>query len=75
MNNAQCASRIKILCKNKSVTVTKLLSECEIRKSLMYDMEKRNWTPSAEIFEKIADYFNCSVDYLLCRTDNPDVNR
>jgi len=23
----------------------------------------------------IADYFNVSVDYLLGRTDNPDVNR
>lgn len=23
----------------------------------------------------IADYLNCSIDYLLGRTDNPDVNR
>ncbi len=38
-------------------------------------MEKRDWTPSAEIFEKIADYLDCSVDYLLGRTDNPEVNK
>ena len=24
---------------------------------------------------RIADYLDCSVDYLLGRTDNPDVNR
>lgn len=24
---------------------------------------------------KIADYLDCSVDYLLGRTDNPEINR
>ena len=61
--------------KSKSIAISKLLDECHIRKSLIYDMEKRNYTPSSEILEKIADYFDCSVDYLLGRTDNPEVNR
>ena len=26
-------------------------------------------------FARIADYLDCSVDYLLGRTDNPDINR
>lgn len=26
-------------------------------------------------FAKIADYLDCSVDYLLGRTDNPEVNK
>ena len=38
-------------------------------------MEKRNKIPSAEIFEQIADYFDCSVDYLLGRTNIPDINK
>ena len=29
----------------------------------------------AEKLERIADYLDCSVDYLLGRTDNPAVNR
>ena len=49
-----------------------MLAETSIRKSLIYDMEKRDYTPSAEILEKIADYLNCSVDYLLGRTDSPN---
>lgn len=75
MNNAQSASIIKSICKSKGITISALLLECNIRKSLIYDMEKRDWTPSAEIFEKIADYLGCSVDYLLGRTDNPEINK
>ena len=26
-------------------------------------------------FAKIADYLDCSVDYLLGRTDNPEINK
>lgn len=75
MNNVQSAALIKELCKSKGHSISKLLVDCNIRKSLIYDMEKRDWTPSAEVFEKIADYLNCSVDYLLGRTDVPEVNR
>lgn len=75
MNNANSAGLIKSICKIRGITISSLLSECDIRKSLIYDMEKRDWTPSAEVFEKIADHLGCSVDYLLGRTDNPDVNR
>lgn len=67
MNNAQSATIIKSICKSKGFSMSKLLEECNLRKSLMYDMEKRNYTPSAEILEKIADYLDCSVDYLLGR--------
>ena len=28
-----------------------------------------------DMLVKIADYFNVSVDYLLERTDNPEINR
>lgn len=75
MDNAQSAALIKARCKDKGIAVSTLLAECGIRKGLIYDMEKRDWTPSAEILEKIADYLDCSVDYLLGRTENPEINR
>ena len=75
MNNAQTVGIIKLICKSKNIAVSTLLLECNIRKSLMYDMEKRNYTPSAELLEKIADYLDCSVDYLLGRTNNPEINK
>lgn len=75
MDNAQTAVIIKNYCKTKSVSVTSLLADCHIRKSLIYDMEKRDMTPSAEILEQIADYLDCSIDYLLGRTDIPEINK
>lgn len=74
MNNAQLAGIIKELCKSRGTSVSKMLSECGIRKSLIYDLEKRDWTPSILVAEQIANYFDCSVDYLLGRTDNPTVS-
>lgn len=31
--------------------------------------------PNGETLVKLADYFDCSIDYLVGRTDNPEVNR
>lgn len=72
MNNSQTATIIKEMCKSKELSISTLLTKCEIRKSLIYDMEKRDWTPSAEVLDKIADYLNCSVDYLLGRQVESD---
>ena len=38
-----------------------------------YEIGKRDIPTQALI--KIADHFNCSVDYLLGRTDNPEMLR
>ena len=74
MDNTQVANRIKELCKLKGSSVSKMLEVCNIRKSLIYDLEKRNASPSIEVIGQIADYLNYSVDYLLGRTDNPTVS-
>ena len=70
MTNAVIAQNIKHLCKTNAISVAALLHACNISKSLIYDLEKRDKTPSADKLLSIANYFNCSVDYLLGRTDN-----
>lgn len=30
--------------------------------------------PSVSVAAKMADYFNVSIDYLVGRTDNPEIN-
>lgn len=67
--------RIKSLCKSKGVTVKTLLESTDINRNFIYDLEKSGRIPSADKFERIADYLDCSVDYLLGRTDNPEINR
>ena len=75
MDNVVLAKIIKDRCKEKGISVLRLLENCNIRKSLIYDLEKRDFTPSADTVERIAVYLDCSVDYLLGRTDKPEVNR
>lgn len=72
MQNKQIAERIKSICKENRVSLTSLIAACSLSKSFIYDLEKRNKTPSVSKLNQIADYLNCSVDYLLGRTDNPN---
>ena len=75
MQNVQMAATIKELCKVKGITISSLLSECGLTKSFIYDLEKRAASPSSDKLSRIADYLGCSVDYLLGRTDNPEINK
>lgn len=71
MQNAHIAINIKLLCKENNITINELLTDCKITKSFIYDLEKRSTSPSCDKISRIAAYFNCSVDYILGRTDDP----
>ena len=74
MNTAQVSEIIKKTCKVKKTTIKKMLESCDINRNFMYDL-KNNKIPASDKLEAIADYLDCSVDYLLGRTDNPEINR
>lgn len=38
-------------------------------------MEKGKRSPSFEVLIALADYFGVSIDYLVGRTDKPEVNK
>lgn len=65
------SARIKARCKAQKISVKNLLEQTQINRNFIYDLEKGGQIPSAEKLERIADYLDCSVDYLLGRTDNP----
>jgi DNA-binding Xre family transcriptional regulator len=51
-----------------------MLLNCELGKNTVAKMS--NGTDIlTQNFAKIADYLDCSVDYLLGRTDNPDSHK
>ncbi len=75
MQNSQVADKIRELCKKAGITVKELLEQCRINRNFIYDLEKRGQAPSADKLERIADYLDCSVDYLLGRTDIVEVNK
>ncbi|MCL2054898.1 MAG: helix-turn-helix domain-containing protein [Oscillospiraceae bacterium] len=51
-----------------------MLTDCQLNKDTMRHI-KNGKIPSADRILIIADYLDCSIDYLLGRTDNPNVNR
>lgn len=74
MNNSLTSNRIKSLCKQKKISMKSLLETTQINRNFIYDLEHKEAAPSADKLERIADNLECSVDYLLGRTDNPDIN-
>lgn len=74
-NSQQVAERIKTLAKNKKITAGKMLSDCDLNKNALSTMQSGGYLPRTETLAKIADYLDCSVDYLLGRTDIPELNR
>lgn len=69
------AGRIKELAKSKQIPIKTLLDECRLSKNTLSSMLSGGSTPKSENLAKIADYLDCSVDYLLGRTENPDSHK
>lgn len=55
--------RIKDLCRQKGITVNKLETELGFGTGYVSKLDKS--TPNSKYIQKLADYFNVSVDYLM----------
>lgn len=62
---------IKELTKRKKMSIRQL--EITLGYSNGYFSKWKKVSPNSEGLQKVADYFNVSVDYLLGRTDNTKV--
>nr|DAI14480.1 MAG TPA: repressor protein [Bacteriophage sp.] len=62
---------VKDLCEKQGISLNTLEDKLKLGKNSLYGL-KRN-QPSAERLQQIADYFNVSTDYLLGRTENPNI--
>lgn len=63
--------RIKFLAKQQGKSLNKVEADLGYGKNVLYRLKNSN--PSAERLEEIADYFNVTVDYLLGRTESPNL--
>lgn len=73
-DSQEIANRIKSTAKSKKISLKILLSECELGINTISQMSKGNDMLSKNL-AKIADYLDCSVDYLLGRTDDPQSHK
>jgi len=73
-NSQEIANRIKLLAKSKGIILKTMLSDCGLGINTISQVAKGNDMLSKNL-ARIADYLDCSVDYLLGRTDCPEVAR
>lgn len=72
MYNAQnLGERIKSQAREKNILIRDLLTSCDLSINTISQMTDKKGLSSFSL-AKIADYLECSVDYLLGRTDNPE---
>lgn len=71
--SAKIATTIKLIAKEKNIVVKSMLKDCDLGVNTMSNLKTS--MPKADTLAKIADYLDCSVDYLLGRTDILEVNR
>ena len=58
-----------------AASVTFLWCRIISMQALLSKFERGERTPPTETLMILADFYNVSIDYILCRTENPDVNR
>ena len=73
-NNQQMSDRIKFQAKSKRIVLKKMLEDLGLGINLISHLAKGQNITAINL-ARIADYLDCSVDYLLGRTDRPEVNR
>ena len=65
---------IKNLAKTKNISIKEMLTDVGLGINTLSHMNHGK-AIAFDSLAKIADYLDCSVDYLLGRTDKPEVNR
>ncbi|WP_088291610.1 helix-turn-helix domain-containing protein [Bacillus mycoides] len=66
--------RLKLLRTERKLTQEQFATAVGITKASVSKFENGIKTPSRETLEKIADHFNVTTDYLLGRSEDPELN-
>jgi len=67
-------NRIKELRNKKGISQAKLAEYLQIAQNTLSYWEQGKYEPDQSTLKKIADFFDVSVDYLLERTDDPQLS-
>lgn len=62
-------NRIKILREELGYSQQTLADKMKLAKSSIASYESEKRKPSLDVLKKFSEIFNCSIDYLLCKTD------
>lgn len=67
--------RLKEIRTQKHYSQKQVASAIGITDTLYQKYEYGKTKPAYDVIIKLCDYFNVSADYLLGRTDNPEINK
>jgi len=67
-------NNLRKLRKEHNLTQVALQIETGIEQALLSKFENGERVPPTESLLILADFYNVSIDYILCRTDNPRIN-
>jgi len=59
----------------KGLTQKQVADELGLSVVAIQNYENDRRKPAYDVLIALADYFNVSIDYLVGRTDNPEINR
>ena len=68
-------TNLRTLRKERRMTQIAVQMATGIDQALLSKYETGDRVPTTENLMILAEFYRVSIDYLLCRTDNPEINR
>lgn len=68
-------NNLKLLRKKKGYTQIAVQMKTGIEQALLSKFETGERVPPTETLIRLAEFYDVSIDYILCRTDVPEINR
>ncbi len=68
-------NNLKLLRKSKGYTQIAVQMQTGIEQALLSKFENGERIPPTETLIRLADFYGVSIDYILCRTNNPDIQK
>lgn len=68
-------NRLKELRKSRGYTQLSLQMQTGIEQALLSKFETGERIPPTETLIRLAEFYDVSIDYILYRTNNPEINR
>ena len=69
------SERLVLLRKSKKITQRQLAADLQLSELAIQHYESQRRKPAFDVLIALADYFDVSIDYLVGRTDNPEINK
>ena len=68
-------NNLKLLRKRAGYTQIAVQMRTGIEQALLSKFENGERVPPTETLLRLAEFYNVSIDYILCRTDVPEINK